>query len=596
MTRGVFEKFGREGGAILYMAALFFTLLISQVAVAQEGTAPDWANKAGAVGIGSNTTLGGTNGLNFRTYVSPLFGLQSTIGFNISQDSNTWCRHQPGSGSPVVFGPTGPIAYAPDGGPSSVLDQPRSNETVQNPQYWSSFTSPTIPVTSDCTGSSCPGSELFTSICTGSECPQEFTSILDQLETCDGGSCTSTTQDQPETPCDCSAQEAAVRQAQADLTAAQTKATAAQTAFDQAVAESQAAAERENTLRAEENALPHGSAEKAAKTAERKAARNERKAKVKAAEAARTARDAADTAVDAAKTALDAAQKALDDCRKNCPGGSSDVTFSDQPLSITSDPTASGLTTGQPSTTSSPPSSTPSQPTTPVISATTGAKIKIAVLTGSVGSQQAVAGQSVKITGFDFGLPPDCTSGCDESNKTDVAADQGPTQCTTGSDGSCSLDLALANQAELGVLDNDDDMDSGSSEDVDWYKFTVDTPAVLYLDSMPQASQIAVVQGSPSDCPLSGRLCDSVIDQFQVGSSTRYVLSYAANLEESIIGQLGQDSNIQFFETNYCDEKKLPAPPQYSKPLAARGRTVNSADQVGHAKIRLIFGELEAGD
>lgn len=60
------------------------TLAGSGVAFAQAGTMPDWANKKGAVGIGGNTTLGGVNGLNFRTYVSPLFGLYATLGFNIS--------------------------------------------------------------------------------------------------------------------------------------------------------------------------------------------------------------------------------------------------------------------------------------------------------------------------------------------------------------------------------------------------------------------------------------------------------------------------------------------------------------------------------
>lgn len=52
----------------------------SSLAHAQEGTMPDWANKNGGFGIGGNTTLGGVNGLNIRTYVTPLFGLQATLG------------------------------------------------------------------------------------------------------------------------------------------------------------------------------------------------------------------------------------------------------------------------------------------------------------------------------------------------------------------------------------------------------------------------------------------------------------------------------------------------------------------------------------
>jgi RHS repeat-associated protein len=47
----------------------------------QEGTAPDWANKAGGVGLGMNTTLGGVNGLTCRTYISPLIGIELTFGF-----------------------------------------------------------------------------------------------------------------------------------------------------------------------------------------------------------------------------------------------------------------------------------------------------------------------------------------------------------------------------------------------------------------------------------------------------------------------------------------------------------------------------------
>src|SRR5690606_27777460 len=55
----------------------------------QEDAAPDWADKNGGFGIGGNTTLGGTTGVNIRTYVTPLFGLQGTLGFqldSISQD------------------------------------------------------------------------------------------------------------------------------------------------------------------------------------------------------------------------------------------------------------------------------------------------------------------------------------------------------------------------------------------------------------------------------------------------------------------------------------------------------------------------------
>ena len=69
------------------MRTLAFTTLgllaAASTAHAQEGSMPDWANKNGAFGIGANTTLGGSNGLNIRTYVTPQFGLHATIGFEL---------------------------------------------------------------------------------------------------------------------------------------------------------------------------------------------------------------------------------------------------------------------------------------------------------------------------------------------------------------------------------------------------------------------------------------------------------------------------------------------------------------------------------
>ncbi len=53
--------------------------------MAQEGSSADWANKHGAFGVGGNTTLGGTNGINVRTYVTPQLGLSLTVGFGLSK-------------------------------------------------------------------------------------------------------------------------------------------------------------------------------------------------------------------------------------------------------------------------------------------------------------------------------------------------------------------------------------------------------------------------------------------------------------------------------------------------------------------------------
>ncbi|MBI2892700.1 MAG: hypothetical protein HYY06_04055 [Deltaproteobacteria bacterium] len=63
--------------ALVFMAA---------PAAAQEGDAPDWANKSGAVGVGATTTLGGTSGINVRTYVTPQLGLELALGFALSKD------------------------------------------------------------------------------------------------------------------------------------------------------------------------------------------------------------------------------------------------------------------------------------------------------------------------------------------------------------------------------------------------------------------------------------------------------------------------------------------------------------------------------
>ncbi|MBI4651386.1 hypothetical protein HY745_08915 [Candidatus Desantisbacteria bacterium] len=47
-----------------------------------SGEMPDWANKSGGIGVGGNTTLGGTNGITIRHYVSP----DLTSEFNFSLD------------------------------------------------------------------------------------------------------------------------------------------------------------------------------------------------------------------------------------------------------------------------------------------------------------------------------------------------------------------------------------------------------------------------------------------------------------------------------------------------------------------------------
>ena len=62
----------------------FGALLLGGPALAQDADPPDWADKTGAVGVGANTSLGGVNGLNVRTFVTPQFGLALTFGFGLS--------------------------------------------------------------------------------------------------------------------------------------------------------------------------------------------------------------------------------------------------------------------------------------------------------------------------------------------------------------------------------------------------------------------------------------------------------------------------------------------------------------------------------
>ncbi len=57
---------------------------MSSSAFAEEGTYPDWADKSGGFGVGGETTMGGTHGLNLRYYISNQFGLQLTFGLGIA--------------------------------------------------------------------------------------------------------------------------------------------------------------------------------------------------------------------------------------------------------------------------------------------------------------------------------------------------------------------------------------------------------------------------------------------------------------------------------------------------------------------------------
>jgi hypothetical protein len=64
-------------------AILASTLLFSGTAMANDNA----ANKAGAVGLGADATLGGTQGLQVRYGVNPAVGLQMTLGYASSNQS-----------------------------------------------------------------------------------------------------------------------------------------------------------------------------------------------------------------------------------------------------------------------------------------------------------------------------------------------------------------------------------------------------------------------------------------------------------------------------------------------------------------------------
>lgn len=77
----------RVASAPLVLVAVAAMVVAGDVVRAQEGTAPDWSNKSGAVGVGGNTTLGGSHGMSVRTYVSPQAGLSLTLGLGLGRAS-----------------------------------------------------------------------------------------------------------------------------------------------------------------------------------------------------------------------------------------------------------------------------------------------------------------------------------------------------------------------------------------------------------------------------------------------------------------------------------------------------------------------------
>jgi len=69
------------------MNTLLPTLIAASLMTSTSALAGNWSNKSGDIGIGANTTLGGTQGIQFRYGTSPAAALQATIGLASSTES-----------------------------------------------------------------------------------------------------------------------------------------------------------------------------------------------------------------------------------------------------------------------------------------------------------------------------------------------------------------------------------------------------------------------------------------------------------------------------------------------------------------------------
>jgi len=187
----------------------------------------------------------------------------------------------------------------------------------------------------------------------------------------------------------------------------------------------------------------------------------------------------------------------------------------------------------------------------------TGMKITVTVRSGVQG-QQPTVGESLKIPGMDFGLPPACSAGCDESSKTDVASGSGPLQCVTGADGRCEIDIPACEY-------------DGSAECTDGANGLGDNFQVfpLTLGSTPTASSIGALKDGmdpAAGCQLGGALCDAVTDRFSIGGQGYFVFAYPADQEAAFLAAIGSDPMILYVEINFCGEKKLPKPVKWKLP------------------------------
>ena len=69
------------------MNSIFPTLIAASLMTSTTALANNWSNKSGDIGIGANTTLGGTQGLQVRYGTSSAVSLQGTLGLASSTAS-----------------------------------------------------------------------------------------------------------------------------------------------------------------------------------------------------------------------------------------------------------------------------------------------------------------------------------------------------------------------------------------------------------------------------------------------------------------------------------------------------------------------------
>jgi hypothetical protein len=240
-----------------------------------------------------------------------------------------------------------------------------------------------------------------------------------------------------------------------------------------------------------------------------------------------------------------------------------------------------------------------------------GGKIKATVLAGLGPQAKPIEGQTLKVLGFDFSLPPECKGDiCKTAQRTDVGHDLGVTQCVSGKDGSCTFNNAVADAQAKGVkvsqgygldtagsdiimepntalsganLSSIDATDSalldGSANEINRNRIAnsnwkgsnranqlrgIRTTPTL-VNGSPMAQVVATVNNTNGGgCQLGQQLCGRVIDKIRIGNNLNYVLQVPAAQKGSIMDQLASNDTVSGREENNCRKKELLPPPSYT--------------------------------